>query len=179
VPIYEYYCPDCQSCFSHLARRFDEPVPVCPGCGSVRAQKMVSRVNVGRSDAERKKSYDERSKQVAHDPQESARLLQQAGSMAEEYAPINADAFREIIDRRAAGVSDDQMQDVVDAALPPVHESYGGSVQGHEHAHDHDHSHEHVHTHDHGHEHAHEHETGERRGKGPRPSRRGRNLGWS
>ena len=35
MPIYEYYCPSCNGRFNHLARRFDEPAPACPACGSL------------------------------------------------------------------------------------------------------------------------------------------------
>jgi putative FmdB family regulatory protein len=157
MPVYEYYCPACDARFSHLARRFDEPAPPCPGCGSHQVEKLVSRVHMGRSDSQRREDFEARSQEVNQDdPHEIARFLQQAGSLADEMAPVDQAAFREIVDRRAQGAGDHDMEDVVDA-IPFPHETA-----------DHAHPHEHEHGDDHGRSHAHKHSP-----------RKARDLGWA
>jgi len=80
MPIYEYYCPACDARFSHLARRFDEPPPPCPGCGSCQVEKLIPRVHTGRSEAERRAAFEARSGEVNQaDSREIAQFLQDAG----------------------------------------------------------------------------------------------------
>jgi putative FmdB family regulatory protein len=82
MPVYEYYYLICNGRFSHLAWRYDEPPPSCPGCGSRDVGKLVSRVHLGRSDAERRADFDACSREVnREDPSEMARFLQDAGSL--------------------------------------------------------------------------------------------------
>ena len=164
MPIYEYYCPACDVRFSHLARRFDEPPPPCPGCGSYQAEKLISRVHTGRSEAERRADLNARSREVnQEDPQEMARFLQDAGDLAEELAPVERDAFREIVARRAEGASDEDLRDVTDA-IPLF--SRGEMMRVHEQAHHHDHDREHGETHSH-------------KSRKKRSPRRARDLGWA
>jgi putative FmdB family regulatory protein len=173
VPIYEYYCPVCDGRFSHLARRFDEPPPLCPGCGSRQAEKLISRVHAGRSEAERRADLSARSRGVdQEDPREMARFLQGAGSLADEVAPVEQELFQEIIARRAEGASDEDLQDVADAVPLPSREEM---IRLHNETHHHGHEHEHE-----GHEHeehgcgAHEHGSAKKRSP-----RRARDLGWA
>lgn len=43
MPIYEYYCDDCQEPFEVFVRSISTRVePVCPKCGSVHVEKEVS-----------------------------------------------------------------------------------------------------------------------------------------
>lgn len=42
MPIYEYHCPDCGHDFSFLHKRFNEPFPACPQCGSTKVSKELS-----------------------------------------------------------------------------------------------------------------------------------------
>jgi putative FmdB family regulatory protein len=171
MPIYEYYCPTCDGRFSHLARRYDEAPPVCPGCGSHDVEKMVSRVNLGRSDGERQADFDARSQEIDQgDSREIAKFLQESGSLADEQAPIEREAFREIVARRAEGATDDDLQDVVDA-LPFPRQTF-------RHAHDQSHEHAHAQHHSHGGE----CDCGEDHGHAPSKksgSRRARDLGWA
>jgi putative FmdB family regulatory protein len=165
MPVYEYYCPACDARFSHLARRFDEPAPPCPGCGSHQVEKLVSRIHLGRSDSQRREDLEARSQEVNQDdPREIARFLQQAGSLADEMAPVDQAAFREIVDRRAQGAGDQDMEDVVDAIPFPRETADHAHHTGHEHAHPHGQEHDD----DHGHSHAHTHSP-----------RKARDLGWA
>ena len=169
MPIYEYYCPICDGRFSHLARRFDEPPPPCPGCGARQGQKLISAAVRGRSEAERRADFEARSWEVdREDPREMARFLQKAGSLADEVAPVDREVFREIVARRAEGAGDQDLEDVVDAIPFPRQTFTGSGTSPHEHDHPHP-EHDHPH-HDHGHA----------RGKAPakRSPRRARDMGW-
>jgi putative FmdB family regulatory protein len=157
MPIYEYYCPSCDARFSHLAGRFGAPPPPCPGCGSREVQKMVSRVHPGRSESARRASVDDRVRQVNQDdPRELARFLQSTGSLADDVLPVDKELFREMVDRRAQGASDEDLKDVVDAFPIPDHAPPHGDH--------HDPKHEHAHP-------------GEKPAK--RSRRQARDLGWA
>jgi len=177
VPIYEYYCPVCDGRFSHLARRFDESSPPCPGCGSRQAEKLISRIHAGRSEAERRADLSARSREVdQEDPREMARFLQGAGSLADEVAPVEQELFQEIIARRAEGAGEEDLQDVTDAIPLPSREEmmrlhnethHEGHHEGHEEHHEgHEGHHEGHEEHEHGHRKKHSH-------------RRARDLGWA
>ncbi len=171
MPIYEYYCSTCDGRFSHLARRYDEPPPPCPGCGSHGVKKMISRVNLGRSDVERRADFDARSQEVDQgDSRDIAKFLQETGSLADEHAPIEQEAFREIVARRAEGATDDDLRDVVDT-LPFPRQTFV-------------HAHDHTHEHEHEHHHSHEGECSCGETHSPTPSkksgpRRAKDLGWA
>ena len=43
MPLYEYYCPDCDQQFEKLVRLSEASVlPECPECGGRHAQKLLS-----------------------------------------------------------------------------------------------------------------------------------------
>ncbi len=43
MPIYEFYCPDCNTIFSFFSRKVNtEKIPSCPGCGWPSLSRMVS-----------------------------------------------------------------------------------------------------------------------------------------
>jgi putative FmdB family regulatory protein len=43
MPIYEYYCDDCQKPFEVFVRSIHTPVaPVCPHCGGTHVEKEVT-----------------------------------------------------------------------------------------------------------------------------------------
>ena len=50
MPIYEFRCQQCQNVFSHFTRRVGDPFePNCPACGSLEAERLISRVAYHRS----------------------------------------------------------------------------------------------------------------------------------
>ena len=177
MPIYEYYCSICDGYFSHLARRFDAPAPTCPGCGSDQVEKMVSRVNTVRSETDRTGALEVGAGDVnADDPQAVARFLQNAGEAVDAVAPIEREAFREIIARRAEGASDEDLQDVVDA-VPFEKQSFKGNVPTPYEEHDfsaHQTHHQCAHC-DHDHSHDHAEKQSDQKQRNPR---RSRDMGW-
>ena len=42
MPIYEYQCGSCGTKKEHLQKLSDEPIPVCPACGSNTYTKLIS-----------------------------------------------------------------------------------------------------------------------------------------
>ena len=117
MPIYEYDCPDCGAMFEHLAKRFDEPAPICPGCGSARSRRRISAVRVVKSKAE----WQERQERAASGSlQEQAQFLQQAGELAEQVTQnLDASAYQELLRERARGASDADLKELGDALVPP------------------------------------------------------------
>ncbi|MFP4343793.1 MAG: FmdB family zinc ribbon protein [Anaerolineales bacterium] len=143
MPIYEYYCSRCRGIYRHFARTFDVETPPCPECGSRDAEKVVSTVNVGRSERERRQAFDQQARQSdTTDLQAAARVLQEGGTLTDEVVPLGMerDAFRAIVARRAEGATDEDLQDIVDEL--PLSELPDHLTAD---AHDHDHKeHDHV-----------------------------------
>ena len=42
MPLYEYYCAECQQTFEILVTKYDSPPNPCPNCGSDRVSKQMS-----------------------------------------------------------------------------------------------------------------------------------------
>ena len=42
MPIYEYQCGPCGTKKEHLQKLNDEPIPICPACGSNTYTKLIS-----------------------------------------------------------------------------------------------------------------------------------------
>jgi hypothetical protein len=106
-------------------------------------EKLISSVNTGRSETERRADFDQRAR-AAHDAdaQRAAQVLQEGDDLLDEVAPfgMDQDAFREIVERRAAGATDAELDDVVDAMSLP--EPPNDTAHHHDRA-DHDHDHHH------------------------------------
>ncbi len=165
MPIYEYFCPACNARFSRLTRTFDAPSPPCPGCGNTAPEKLVSAAYRGRPESAQRVEIESRAQEVnRNDPQAMARFLKaQSGEVLEEVNPMERAAFQEILDRRAQGATDAELQDVVDT-LPLGQPPQAGA---HAHAHIHDATCACEHT---------EADTHHRHTHGAR--RKARNLGW-
>lgn len=142
MPVYEYYCPACDARFSHLARTFDVPPPPCPGCGSSEVEKLISRVNVAHTEQQRRETLDDAARSVDRDdPAAVARFLGQTGSLAEREVGIDHDTFQGIVEARARGATEEEVERIAeDISLP---ESGHGHADDHGHAHHHDHHHGH------------------------------------
>lgn len=47
MPIYEFYCPDCNTIYNFFTRRINtDKKPICPRCGRQDLDKLMSRVSV-------------------------------------------------------------------------------------------------------------------------------------
>lgn len=59
MPIYEYVCADCRTLTSRFVRSVnrDAAPPACDACGSARTSRAVSRVSIGRTEAQIMEQY--------------------------------------------------------------------------------------------------------------------------
>jgi putative FmdB family regulatory protein len=90
MPIYEYQCLDCGRKSSFLLLRLSEPFePTCKHCKSVRLTKLISRVNVVKSEESRLESLADPSKfgdLDEKDPKSVARFVKRMGKELGEDA---------------------------------------------------------------------------------------------
>lgn len=108
MPIYEYECPACGAIFSELVPMATVDSPACPRCGGAEVHKRLSRFAVGRTEAQRGAALAERAAGVARGSRRDvARFFQETGSDV-----LGHDAFREVVDRAAAGATDADMGDI-------------------------------------------------------------------
>ncbi|MBN1261816.1 MAG: hypothetical protein JXB35_14155 [Anaerolineae bacterium] len=149
MPIYEYYCPKCEGRFRHLTRAFDTPPPVCPACGSSEVEKLISAAHVGRSLSQRQEAFERNARDVAGaDLQTAAQALQEGGELLDQVTPqgMDRETFREIVQRRAEGATDADLEDIVEGM--PLPEPPEEMLHPHEHTHDHEHAHSRRHARD-------------------------------
>lgn len=110
MPIYEYECPACGAVYSELMPIDAAAPPPCPRCGDETARKRLSRFAVGRTDAQRGAALAQRAASVDRgDRRDMAQFFQESGA----GGLIADDAFREVVDRAAAGATDADMGDIV------------------------------------------------------------------
>lgn len=83
MPIYEYWCMDCGRKSSYLLLRISEPFkPTCKHCKSDKLGKLISRVNVVKSEESRLESLADPSKfgdLDENDPKSVARFMKRMG----------------------------------------------------------------------------------------------------
>jgi len=83
MPIYEYRCRDCQKRFTVLTLRISERArPHCDKCGSRRADRLLSRFAMPRSDAARQERLSDPSALSGideSDPKSVARWMRKMG----------------------------------------------------------------------------------------------------
>lgn len=97
MPIYEFYCSRCHTCFQFLSRRIDTTSrPPCPACGRVLSREVspFATLRKGGSDRDAEADGDE-----AGFPVDDHRLEQAMAQMAGDL-----DAIQEDDPRQAAGL---------------------------------------------------------------------------
>ncbi len=113
MPVYEYRCQNCRRRVSIFWRTFSEVqsgVPTCPHCGSTHLTRLISRVQVVRSEESRLESladdfsfsdFDEK------DPRSLARIMRKmANEIGEDLGP----EFEEVVGRLEAGESPEEIE---------------------------------------------------------------------
>ncbi len=95
MPIYEYLCKDCGLKSSFLILRVQEAFePKCKHCSSTRLKKLLSKVNIPKSEEKRLESLADPSKFSdfnEDDPKSMARLLKHMGKEMGEDVGENID----------------------------------------------------------------------------------------
>lgn len=110
MPVYEYECPACGAVFSELLPIDATTAPPCPRCGDTTARKRLSRFAVGRTETQRGTALAERAADVDRGShRDMARFFKGTGG----GGWMEDAAFREVVDRAAAGATDADMADIV------------------------------------------------------------------
>lgn len=115
MPIYEYYCGVCRGRFSHLARCYDDPAPLCPRCGNSSVERLISASNVIRGAVHHETQLkDDASRVDQQDLQSAAEFIQASGRLEDASGLYGSRAYRELIARRKEGATDADLGDLVD-----------------------------------------------------------------
>lgn len=166
MPIYEYYCPVCHGRFNHLAKQVDAAPPPCPRCQNQAVERLISAARVLKGEAAHATRFDAAARQVdAEDPQAIADFLQASGRLDDVGGVYGSPAYRELLRRRSAGASEQELSDLVGDLTAEVERDpevqataarllsdylqaspqADNAAPAHEHDHTCDHEHEHPH----------------------------------
>ena len=101
MPIYEYECRDCQARSSFLIMNLEREIPElrCKKCNGIRLERLVSRVNIVKSEESRMESLADPSRLGGldeNDPKSVARWMKKMGQeMGEE---MGGEDFDQMVD---------------------------------------------------------------------------------
>ncbi len=117
MPTYTYRCLDCRRRFQiQLSyEEYGRTRPRCPHCKSKRAQRVIGRVRLARSEESRLESLADPANLDAleDDPRALGRMMRQmSGELGEDLGP----EFHEVVDRLESGQSPDE----IESALPDL-----------------------------------------------------------
>jgi len=99
MPIYEFYCPDCNTVFNFFSRRINtDRQPDCPKCGREKIQRQMSTfATIGKArdnDGDDMSGFDEAKMEKAFEG-----LLREAGGINEEDPRQMANLMRRFSDK--------------------------------------------------------------------------------
>ncbi len=112
MPVYEYFCPDCQNKVGVRMSYAEYGVkkPVCPVCGGKNLRRKIGRVRIAKSEEQRMDSLADPSAFSdvdENDPKSLARAMKKMGKeMGEDLPP----EFDEITGRLEAGESPEAIE---------------------------------------------------------------------
>jgi putative FmdB family regulatory protein len=111
MPIYEFFCPDCNTVFNFFSRRINtDKQPDCPKCGREKIKKMMSTfATIGKADEEADPlaGMDETKMERAFEG-----LLREAENMNEEDPKQMAGLMRRFSDQTGISLGD-QMEEAL------------------------------------------------------------------
>ena len=124
MPIYEYFCPDCNTIFNFLSRRINtDKQPDCPRCGRKKIQKMMStfatigKANeennplAGMDEAKMEKAFEGLLREAENinedDPRQMAGLMRK---FSDKTGLSLGDQMEEALSRLEAGENPDQIE---------------------------------------------------------------------
>ena len=114
MPIYEYFCHDCQRRVSLLWRSYadmETKEPSCPRCGGSHLTRRVSRVAVLRSEDSRLDDLADPSALAGLDESDPKSLGRWMRKMSQEMGEDLGQEFDEVIDRLEAGQSPEDIEE--------------------------------------------------------------------
>lgn len=111
MPIYEFFCPDCNTIFNFFSRRINtEKRPDCPKCGRAKIEKMMSTfATIGKAEENKDPlaGMDEAKMEKAFEG-----LLREADSINEEDPRQMASLMRKFSDQTGISLGD-QMEEAL------------------------------------------------------------------
>lgn len=129
MPIYEYFCRDCQRRVSLLWRSFadaESRAPICPRCGGQHLTRLISRVAVLRSEESRLEDLADPSALDGLDENDPKSLARFMRKMADETGEDLGPEFEEVIGRLEAGEDPES----IEKAMPELGGDLGGDDFG-------------------------------------------------
>ncbi len=134
MPIYEFYCTDCNTIFNFFSRRVNtDKIPLCPRCKNIKLKRIVSRFNTlkGREEGDDELGLDidesrlgeamaylerEAANIDENNPRDAARLMRKLTEMT----GLNlGDKWQEALSRMEAGEDpeaiEEEMGDIFDS----------------------------------------------------------------
>jgi len=100
MPIYEYLCQDCQKSFSLLILNpASYGQPKCPGCGSEKLERLMSRFRTIRSEESRMERLADPSSFSGVDENDPASVARWAKKMGKELGDEAGEGFDEMVDQ--------------------------------------------------------------------------------
>ena len=106
MPTYDFRCPDCQSRFGVFMSyaEYGTKKVVCPTCGKARAQRVIGRIRIAKSDNRRMEDMSDPSAFLGdvdeNDPRSLGRAMKKMGQQMGEDLPPE---FSEITERLESG----------------------------------------------------------------------------
>lgn len=116
VPIYEYYCHNCERRVTIFWRSFSEAEtssPSCPICGGKALTRLISPVSTPRSEGSRLEdlaSPESLAGLDENDPQSIARWMRR---MSHEVGDELGPEFEEVVDRLESGQSPEEIEEAM------------------------------------------------------------------
>jgi len=124
MPIYEFFCPDCNTVFNFFSSRINtEKRPDCPGCGRRELERMMSSFAVigraseeddplaGLDESKMEKAFEGLMREAEHvnedDPRQMATLMRR---FSEQTGISLGEPMQEAIARMEAGEDPDQIE---------------------------------------------------------------------
>jgi len=129
MPIYEYFCYDCQRRVSLLWRSMADAQtrdPVCPRCGGKHLKRLVSRVAVVRSEESRLDDLADPSALDGLDENDPKSLARFMRKMADETGEDLGPEFEEVVGRLEAGEDPES----IERSMPDLGGESGGDDFG-------------------------------------------------
>jgi putative FmdB family regulatory protein len=126
MPIYEYYCNDCQRKVSLLWQSFADAAtrtPVCPRCHGTNLRRLISKVAVLRSEESRMDNLADPSALGGLDENDPKSLARFMRKMANETGEDLGPEFNEVVGRLEAG----EDPEAIEKSMPDLGGDAGGA----------------------------------------------------